>query len=301
VVYGNAKLALNRWCRSVVSSPDWAGAGILLNVVALGVYDTPAAAFILEDPERRRLMQDLTPLRRAFPGRPEDAAALLSCRFTIRDRDRALASIRFDQLPTKYPYTLMVPQQVTEAVLLARLRELGGDVSRPYVVRHVEQNDGGVSVTVDGGRGPVQAVRARYLVGADGMHSTVREQAGIGFTGDTYAQSFVLADVRMRWPLDGNEVMLFFSPEGLVVVAPLPGGQHRVVATMDDAPEHPAIDDVQRLLDTRGPAAGTSHVDASSGARGFGSTTAWRIATVQGASSWPATPPTHTVPRVGGA
>jgi NAD(P)-dependent dehydrogenase (short-subunit alcohol dehydrogenase family) len=77
VVYGNAKLALNRWCRRVASGPDWAGAGILLNVVALGVYDTPAAAFILEDPERRRSLEDLTPLRGAFPGRPDDAAALL--------------------------------------------------------------------------------------------------------------------------------------------------------------------------------------------------------------------------------
>jgi len=77
-VYGNAKLALNRWCRSVASSPDWAGAGILLNVVALGLYDTPAAAFILSDPDKRRPIQDHTPLRGAFPGRPQDAAALLS-------------------------------------------------------------------------------------------------------------------------------------------------------------------------------------------------------------------------------
>jgi NAD(P)-dependent dehydrogenase (short-subunit alcohol dehydrogenase family) len=77
-VYGHAKLALNRWCRSAASNPDWAGAGILLNVVALGLYDTPAAAFILNNPERRRLMQDATPVRGAFPGRPEDAAALLS-------------------------------------------------------------------------------------------------------------------------------------------------------------------------------------------------------------------------------
>jgi NAD(P)-dependent dehydrogenase (short-subunit alcohol dehydrogenase family) len=77
-VYGNAKLALNRWCRSVASSPDWAGAGIPLNVVALGVYDTPAATFILNDPARRGPTQDVTPLRGAFPGRPQDAAALLS-------------------------------------------------------------------------------------------------------------------------------------------------------------------------------------------------------------------------------
>jgi NAD(P)-dependent dehydrogenase (short-subunit alcohol dehydrogenase family) len=77
-VYGNAKLALNRWCRGAAPGPDWAGAGILLNVVALGLYDTPAAAFILKDPDRRRLMEELTPLRGAFPGRPQEAAALLS-------------------------------------------------------------------------------------------------------------------------------------------------------------------------------------------------------------------------------
>jgi NAD(P)-dependent dehydrogenase (short-subunit alcohol dehydrogenase family) len=77
-VYGNAKLALNLRCRTMAPSADWAGAGILLNVVALGLYDTPAAAFILRDPGRRKPMQDLTPLRGALPGRPEDAAALLS-------------------------------------------------------------------------------------------------------------------------------------------------------------------------------------------------------------------------------
>jgi NAD(P)-dependent dehydrogenase (short-subunit alcohol dehydrogenase family) len=77
-VYGNAKLALNRWCRSTASHRDWAGVGILLNVVALGFYDTPAAAFILNDPEKRKSMGQLVPVHGAFPGRPQAAAALLS-------------------------------------------------------------------------------------------------------------------------------------------------------------------------------------------------------------------------------
>jgi 2-polyprenyl-6-methoxyphenol hydroxylase-like FAD-dependent oxidoreductase len=85
------------------------------------------------------------------------------------------------------------------------------------------------------------------------MHSTVRELSGITFSGDAYAQSFVLADVRMAWPVPDDQVTLWFSPEGLVVVAPLPGGRHRIVATLDDAPEHPTAADVQGLLDARGP------------------------------------------------
>jgi len=174
-------------------------------------------------------------------------------RFTLRDRDQVLATIDFDQLRSRYPYTLMVPQNVTEAILLGRLRELGSDVHRPYAVNDLQQDANGVSVTVAAdGRQP-QTVRARYLVGADGMHSRVREGAAIGFTGDRYEQSFMLADVRMSWPLRADEVMMFLSPDGLVVVAPLPGGRHRIVATLDDAPERPSTADVQRLLDTRGP------------------------------------------------
>jgi 2-polyprenyl-6-methoxyphenol hydroxylase-like FAD-dependent oxidoreductase len=190
------------------------------------------------------------------------AEGLIVPRFTLRDRGHVLVTIRFDELPTRYPYTLMVPQNITEAILLGRLRELGDDVYRPYEVKDLLQDADGVSVmaTAADGQQP-QTVRARYLVGADGMHSTVRERAGIGFTGDTYEQSFMLADVRMSWLLRADEVMLFVSPEGLVVVAPLPGGRHRVVATMDDAPEHPGIADVQHILDTRGPMTGATRVD----------------------------------------
>ena len=71
--------------------------------------------------------------------------------------------------------------------------------------------------------------------------------------GAAYEQSFVLADVRMTWPLPSDEVMGFFSPDGMVIVAPLPGGRHRIVATADQAPEFPDLDDVQALLDARGP------------------------------------------------
>jgi NAD(P)-dependent dehydrogenase (short-subunit alcohol dehydrogenase family) len=77
-LYGAAKQALQRWCRRAAASPDWAGKGVPLNVVALGFYDTPAAAYVLANPEARAAMQGLFPLRGAFPGRPDEAAALLA-------------------------------------------------------------------------------------------------------------------------------------------------------------------------------------------------------------------------------
>jgi 2-polyprenyl-6-methoxyphenol hydroxylase-like FAD-dependent oxidoreductase len=122
-------------------------------------------------------------------------------------------------------------------------------VHRPYELARLEQDDDGVTVTMVGG----ETVRAAYVVGADGMHSAVRGQTSIGFAGDAYGQSFVLADVHLDWELDEREVMLYFAPAGLVVVAPLPGGRHRIVATADVAPEHPDRADIQALLDVRGP------------------------------------------------
>lgn len=170
-------------------------------------------------------------------------------RFTIRDRDRVLVPIGFERLPTAYPYTLMVSQAVTEQVLLERAEALGVRVQRPCSLVGVTQDRDGATATFDDGR----RVRARYVVGADGMHSTVRESAGIPFVGASYGESFVLADVRLRGGVPHDEVILYFSPAGMVVVAPLPDGVHRVVATVDVAPEHPDAAFVQALLDARGP------------------------------------------------
>lgn len=170
-------------------------------------------------------------------------------RFTIRDRDRVLVPIGFDALPTAYPYTLMVSQAVTEQVLLARFEELGGRVQRPHALRGVTQDAAGVTAHLDDGR----RLHARYLVGADGMHSTVRQSAGIAFSGGSYGESFVLADVRLHGRVPEREVMLYFSPAGMVVIAPLPDGLHRIVATVDEAPEQPDEAFVQALLEARGP------------------------------------------------
>ncbi len=77
-VYGAAKLALQTWCRKAAAGPDWAGAGIPLNVVALGFFETPAASYVLDDPASRAAIGAMTPLAGAYPGRPEEAAALIA-------------------------------------------------------------------------------------------------------------------------------------------------------------------------------------------------------------------------------
>ena len=187
-------------------------------------------------------------------------------RFSIRDGDTVLVPIDFGGLDTDYPYTLLIPQNATERLLLERVRELGGDVVRGLTLVAFSEGHDGVTATFDDG----DVVHARYLVGTDGMHSTVRERAEIAFEGSTYEQEFVLADAALRGTTPDDtptdEVRLFWAREGLTVVAPLPDGTFRIVAPVDDAPAHPDVRFVQHLLDGRGPG-GITAVDVTWGSR----------------------------------
>ncbi|OBH91830.1 FAD-dependent oxidoreductase [Mycobacterium scrofulaceum] len=175
-------------------------------------------------------------------------AGVIAPRFTMRQGRRVLIPVDFSELQTEHPYTLMLSQADTERLLLERLRELGGEVIRPKTLHRITQDANGVTATFDDG----DMVRAGYAVGADGMNSTVRNQAGIGFAGGEFAESFTLADVRVTGEAPGNEVILFYAKDGLTVLAPLPGDIFRVVAPTADAPQQPSAKFVQALLDTRG-------------------------------------------------
>ncbi|MDG4806960.1 FAD-dependent oxidoreductase [Micromonospora sp. WMMD1120] len=181
---------------------------------------------------------------------PLIAQAVRTPRFTVRDRDRVLLSVPFHELPSRFPYALLVSQAVTETVLTGKLADLGVQVRRPCRLTGLDTAGDHVVARVDG-----LALRARFVVGADGLHSTVRQAAGIGFTGpDDDEESFVLADVRVRSDLPRNEAALFLARPGPLVWAPLPGGVVRLVAAVATAPADPDRAYLQALLDERGPA-----------------------------------------------
>ncbi|WP_327638946.1 FAD-dependent monooxygenase [Kribbella sp. NBC_00482] len=169
--------------------------------------------------------------------------------FAIRADDRKLIPVGFADLPTDYPFVTMIPQPVTEQVLLERLEELGGSVLRPYAATGLTQTADGAEVTLDSG----DVIKARYVVAADGMNSTIRELAGLKMPGNTLQISCSLVDVRVDGGLPVDEVALYFASAGLLVVVPLPDGSFRLVAEMHDAPEHPDLAYAQRLLADRGP------------------------------------------------
>jgi 2-polyprenyl-6-methoxyphenol hydroxylase-like FAD-dependent oxidoreductase len=172
--------------------------------------------------------------------------------FRIRDRSRILATVNFKDLRSKYRFTLMCPQNRVEDILLRRLQGFGGAVERPTEVIAIRPGEDHVELQVKSGE-DARTIHANWVIGCDGAHSVVRELAAIPFEGGAYEESFILADVEMYWPLSRDEVTLFYSEKGLVVVAPLPDDHFRIVASVQQAASEPSIADFESILDECGP------------------------------------------------
>ncbi|MPQ69678.1 MULTISPECIES: FAD-dependent oxidoreductase [unclassified Pseudomonas] len=93
-----------------------------------------------------------------------------------------------------YQLPLMVPQFLTEGVMRERLLELGRQPEFGCELVAFEQDADGVTAQLSGPKGE-QSLRARWLVGADGGRSFVRNALGIGFPGKTLGVRAIVADV----------------------------------------------------------------------------------------------------------
>ncbi len=95
---------------------------------------------------------------------------------------RRLAHMRFAPEESPYRFIAMVPQDVTERLLVAELRRRGGDVEYNTTFRSAEEHEDGVSCDA-GRKGDPITLQAAFVVGCDGAHSTVRHLLNIGVRG----------------------------------------------------------------------------------------------------------------------
>ena len=117
-------------------------------------------------------------------------------------RNPVLQFLRIDlsHLPSRYPHVLVTPQYNTERVLRARALARGAEIRGAWEVVGLEQDADGVDVQARTADGALQTLRARYVVGADGRGSTVRQSLGLPFPGRSAVRSMMLADVRFSEP-----------------------------------------------------------------------------------------------------
>lgn len=123
-------------------------------------------------------------------------------------------------------YVLVLPQNRTEALLAGALPE--GTVERGMRVTDFQEEGETLSVGLEGAGGESTQVRARYLIGADGMYSDVRRLAGISWEGSTYKWPFTMGDFPDTTGF-GNQAVIYLNRDGLVESFPMPDGLRRWV------------------------------------------------------------------------
>ncbi|MEU4208458.1 FAD-dependent monooxygenase [Streptomyces sp. NPDC026206] len=151
--------------------------------------------------------------------------------FLARLRLFGRTDIDLTGLGTRFPGVLITPQYETERLLEERALKEGAGIRRGARVTGLRQDAEGVDVDVQpAGEGAAPTtVRARYVIGADGVHSAVREAIGMPFPGRSVLRSVMLADVRLD--TEPGRVPAFNGvAEGFAFIAPFGDGWYRLIA-----------------------------------------------------------------------
>jgi 2-polyprenyl-6-methoxyphenol hydroxylase-like FAD-dependent oxidoreductase len=165
-----------------------------------------------------------------------------------------LAHMQFKPEDSPYQFVAMVPQDVTERLLVEQLNARGGAVEYETSFVNAIQNNDYVRVMLDH-KGEREELTATFMVGCDGAHSTVRHLLNLPFEGAEYNDSFVLADIATNDVLPADELQLCPNEAGPVAIFPMSATRRRIVATVQHVEEGaPSLELVRQILRERAPA-----------------------------------------------
>ncbi len=136
---------------------------------------------------------------------------------------------------TPYPFMLIFPQDEHERLLIDRLAALGVAVERRTELLGFDDDGDGVTAHLRRPDGSEDTVRAAYIAGCDGAHSTVREILDVEFPGGVYRQRFYVADVAAEGPPVDGELHIDLDEADFLAVFPMSGaGRVRVIGTVSE-------------------------------------------------------------------
>ncbi len=155
--------------------------------------------------------------------------------FTVFANGRRLARLDADYSasPTRYPFTITIDQVSTEEVLRTALSKLGVEIDWGLRLTALTQDEAGATVTLERSGGGTETVRAPWVIGADGGHSTVRKILQLPLMGESN-ETWLLADAHVETELPANSIYLIRAERGMLMMAPMPGERRwRMLDTVD--------------------------------------------------------------------
>jgi len=120
-----------------------------------------------------------------------------------------------------YRSVVAVNQAIIEGALREKRGDLGGRVESQTELRDFDETPGGLLArVVDLASDMVESVGAKWIVGCDGAHSTVRRLLQLPFEGEEYPEHLVLADVHLKDHLPEGLTIMWLNDEGLLAGIP---------------------------------------------------------------------------------
>jgi 2-polyprenyl-6-methoxyphenol hydroxylase-like FAD-dependent oxidoreductase len=142
---------------------------------------------------------------------------------------RVLGTVSFARVSDRFPFVAALQQHRTEAIIAERLAELNPAALQPGVELVSLDDVDPAFVRLHGRSGGRDVFEvARFVVGADGSRSTVRNLLQIRVSLRVYDDAFVMGDFRDDTG-NGDDAVVHLEREGVVESFPLPGGMRRFV------------------------------------------------------------------------
>lgn len=128
-----------------------------------------------------------------------------------------------------HPPLVSIHQPTFERVMVGALDRRGVDLRWGWKLDSLDHRGADVSAWIrPTAGGPTSELRARYLVGCDGARSAVRSRLGVGFSGSTFVQRWLVIDAKVDRPLARVPHPHFVGDLARPIVSlPMSPGRHR--------------------------------------------------------------------------
>jgi 2-polyprenyl-6-methoxyphenol hydroxylase-like FAD-dependent oxidoreductase len=145
----------------------------------------------------------------------------------FRSGGEVLGELNFAAADGRYSFDIGISEEVTESVLTGYLEAHGGAVTRSTRLVGLLPLPDGVVATLER-HGEQQEIRVSWVVGCDGLRSTVRELAGIELPGTEAQAPWAVFDATLEgWNQEYDMVFPHLDVPP-VILTPLPGRRWRV-------------------------------------------------------------------------
>ncbi|HEV7998686.1 MAG TPA: FAD-dependent monooxygenase [Planctomycetaceae bacterium] len=180
-----------------------------------------------------------------------EAAERIHCSRMYGPGMSEIGSMSHDGIGCRCEFQCSLPQYETQRILESHLLSVGGVVERGVTATKVETDPDGLFVELVDANGKRETVRPKVVIGAGGAHSVTRHSMSEPLQGTTYRGHFLVADIAMPAPFPRTEAGVICGPNGLLLLAPLPGGRWISFQDLEEDVEQVSVDEVVARVEVR--------------------------------------------------